>query len=164
MLWQDMRDFTMKFLERSPNAGDMIGHLSFDFMVDSAAGKGNAIGSKTLYAIECNSRAHTAVVLFAQQGQEMVRAYISAIERPEDASSNGNIPNGQKSNSEDRLVMPPDNAVSRYWIGHDMVSLLVQPALRVIAGSVDFLDMLNMGALKLGILYRHSFSITYIGH
>ncbi|KAI0517244.1 carbamoylphosphate synthase large subunit [Xylaria bambusicola] len=156
MLWQDMRDFTMKFLERSSNAGNMTGHMSFDFMVDSAVGKGNEIGSKTLYPIECNPRAHTAVVLFAQQGPEMrdmVRAYISAIEGPGDASSDGKILNGQNPGSEKLLVMPPNNTVSRYWIGHDIVSLLVHPTLRLIAGSVDFMDIFNSSFIFLEHLF-----------
>ncbi|KAI0203171.1 hypothetical protein F4808DRAFT_458386 [Astrocystis sublimbata] len=87
-LWRAMHDFTVGYLKRSPDALDMTGHLSFDFMVDSGAleEKGGRL-ERCLYAIECNPRAHTAVVLFAQQGPEMrhmVQAYLSAIDSPGD--------------------------------------------------------------------------------
>ena len=156
VLWRDMRDFTKKFLERSPNAENITGHLSFDFMAESAAEKGNGIESKSLYAIECNPRAHTAVVLFAQDGPEMrdmVRAYTSTIETPGGACTNGISLHHQKSGNENILAMPPNTTLPRYWIGHDMISLVIHPFLRLITGSVDFMDGVNSSVTFLKHLF-----------
>ncbi|KAI0423711.1 carbamoylphosphate synthase large subunit [Xylaria sp. FL1042] len=152
VLWHDMREFSIQFLERFPAAESMTGHLSFDFMVM----KGNKDGSKkTIYAIECNPRAHTAVVLFAQQGPEMrdmVRAYLSAIEEPQDSSLDANVVCQQKSGWEKMLVTPPRVCRSRYWLGNDIVSLLLYPILRLITGSAGFMDVLASSLIFLGHL------------
>lgn len=139
-LWREMRDFTVRFLEHSPNASSMTGHLSFDFMVGPglSRGKGGGFGRR-VYAIECNPRAHTAVVLFAQQGPEMgdmVQAYLSAIEEPQNTSTDTKTVYEQKSAGGESLVTPPTILQPRYWIGHDMVSLVVQPLLRLGVGSI----------------------------
>ncbi|KAI1298679.1 carbamoylphosphate synthase large subunit [Xylaria venustula] len=148
-LWHDMRDFTMKFLERFPMAESMTGHLSFDFMVASANEDGSG---KAVYAIECNPRAHTAVVLFAQQGpkmRDMVRAYLSAIEGSKNYSPNTQIVHKQRLGCEKTLVTPPENSLSRYWTGNDVVSLLVYPVLDVITGSAGFGDFFESCSILL---------------
>ncbi|KAI9823822.1 MAG: hypothetical protein M1826_007643, partial [Phylliscum demangeonii] len=71
--------FTRRFVARSPGAERMTGHLSFDFIVQPReTARGLAL---VVYPIECNPRAHTAVVLFG--GDRVVRrrladAYLSA--------------------------------------------------------------------------------------
>ncbi|KAJ2997037.1 hypothetical protein NUW58_g783 [Xylaria curta] len=144
-LWRAMHDFTVEFLQRSPDADSMTGHLSFDFMVDSGPARGNRIGSgKSIYAIECNPRAHTAVVLFAQQGPEMrdmVQAYLSAIDRPKGALVDHKTAGEQKLGGEKALVTPPKVLQSRYWIGNDVVTLLFHPLLRLAMGSIGRKDV-----------------------
>ncbi|KAI1426340.1 hypothetical protein F5Y12DRAFT_292769 [Xylaria sp. FL1777] len=153
VLWRDMRDFTMKFLERSPMAQSMTGHLSFDFMIAS----GNKTGSeKTIYAIECNPRAHTAVVLFAQQGleiREMVRAYLSAVEGSKNSSYDAEIIREQKSGGKETLVTPLGVCLSRYWVGNDIVSLFFHPILRLITRSTDFRRFLKLSLSFLGHIF-----------
>ncbi|KAI8955795.1 carbamoylphosphate synthase large subunit [Xylaria longipes] len=146
-LWREMRDFAVGFLERSPSVSGMTGHLSLDFMVDSghAREKGEGPG-RIVYAIECNPRAHTAVVLFAQQGLEMrdmVEAYLTAIDRPDNESINTKAVHDQKSTYRETLVTPPVALQPRYWIGHDLVSLIFQPLLRLGVGSIGCREFLN---------------------
>ncbi|EAW13535.1 uncharacterized protein ACLA_055830 [Aspergillus clavatus NRRL 1] len=83
------------------------GHLSFDFLVE---GEGK---DARLYPIECNPRAHTAVVLF-QDIPEMADAYLSCFD-----SEPWRKP----------IVVPRKSAKSYYWIGHDIVTLLLIPLL-----------------------------------
>jgi hypothetical protein len=135
-LWQTLRDFTMRFLQRSPNAESMTGHLSFGFMVDSG---GKGIGSKkNIYAIECNPRADTAVVLFGQQGlvmRRMVEAYLSAIDDSVNGSAYPKVVHVHKQDDKEPLVMPSKSTRPRYWIGYDLVALLLHPLLCLGTGS-----------------------------
>ncbi|KAI0547365.1 hypothetical protein F4679DRAFT_554501 [Xylaria curta] len=146
-LWREMRDFTIKFLERSPIASSMTGHLSFDFMVNSRPTREKGKGRRrSVHAIECNPRAHTAIVLFAQQGPEMrdmVQAYLSAIERRENGSIGTRTAYRQRSASEETLVTPPATIRPRYWIGHDVVSFVFQPLVRLGAGRIGRREFLN---------------------
>ncbi|KAI0479347.1 carbamoylphosphate synthase large subunit [Xylariaceae sp. FL0804] len=151
-LWQAMLDFTRRFVERSPEGGaaSMTGHLSFDFMVDGgvaaaarlagASGGGLDDVRRNMYAIECNPRAHTAVVLFAarrgdgREVRDMVQAYLSAVDDHRDAGM-------EKSGSEavaGALVTPPPGSQPRYWLGHDFIALFVQPLRRLVTGADDF--------------------------
>ncbi|KAK8076854.1 hypothetical protein PG996_003024 [Apiospora saccharicola] len=138
VLFQAMLKFTREFVARSEAQGEeMTGHLSFDFMVeeDGVTEKGF---TREMYAIECNPRAHTAVVLFARPGREMrdmVRAYLSAVEPPSKSTNGGG--------SEVKLVVPPSDAESRYWIGHDLVSLVVHPAYRLATGRITLQEFLS---------------------
>ncbi|KAI0890129.1 uncharacterized protein GGS22DRAFT_150070 [Annulohypoxylon maeteangense] len=123
-----MLDFTVEFVRRSPNPENMTGHLSFDFMT-SEKGSSYCGIEKNIYAIECNPRAHTAVVLFAQHSPEMkamVNAYLDAIDESESQAGT------------EGLVVPPANIKPRYWIGHDLVSLLIHPMLLWCFGLIDF--------------------------
>ncbi|KAK3936986.1 hypothetical protein QBC46DRAFT_393747, partial [Diplogelasinospora grovesii] len=120
---QAMLDFTRNFLARCEDGVGMTGHLSFDFMVDSTTGE--------MYAIECNPRAHTAVVLFSRPGPEMramVRAYLAALD-PFSQTDNERADTGAH-----RIVAPPDTATppGYYWIGHDLVEYVLDPLWRLI--------------------------------
>ncbi|KAK7947772.1 uncharacterized protein PG986_008658 [Apiospora aurea] len=141
-----MLAFTRGFVARSSESQgheEMTGHLSFDFMVEDEEITENGF-RRNLYAIECNPRAHTAVVLFAQPGPEMrdmVRAYLSVLEPPKGAANGRPAP---RANDEDgNLVVPPSDAQSRYWVGHDLVSLGVHPAYRVAAGRISLHEFLS---------------------
>ncbi|KAK8133361.1 hypothetical protein PG984_005373 [Apiospora sp. TS-2023a] len=142
-LFQAMLKFTREFVKRSDaqEGEEMTGHLSFDFMVeeDEVTEKGCR---REMYAIECNPRAHTAVVLFARPGREMrdmVRSYLSTVE-PTKSVNGGGSANGD--GGELKLVVPPADAKSRYWIGHDLVSLVVHPAYRFATGRITLQEFL----------------------
>ncbi|KAF2015884.1 hypothetical protein BU24DRAFT_441362 [Aaosphaeria arxii CBS 175.79] len=115
------------FTERVAKDGgeDFTGHLSFDFLID---GEGDEF---RLWPIECNPRAHTAVVLF-ENASEMAASYLSVFDRsiePKTANSNPVVPR-----------QPPYNY---YWIGHDLVTLLIVPLLEFVTGYRSFLSVLR---------------------
>ena len=125
-----MRRFTQEFVARSEPG--MTGHLSFDFMIkEEASETGVHLG---LRVIECNPRAHTAVVLLAARSQELTEAYLSAL-RPDidgdghyvpDLTQRQSLPNGSTSNQE-KIVTPLENQPDVYWIGSEIVTLLFLP-------------------------------------
>ncbi|KAI1415861.1 hypothetical protein F5Y13DRAFT_186715 [Hypoxylon sp. FL1857] len=131
-LWESMFDFTAEFVRRSPGLETMTGHLSFDFMSTERVTNNNRI-KKDIYAIECNPRAHTAVVLFAQRGLEMddmVDAYISALGvNSGDKRVDSINETGSSTTTKETLITPPENLKSRYWMAHDLISLFIYPML-----------------------------------
>ncbi|KAI1840905.1 hypothetical protein JX265_013401 [Neoarthrinium moseri] len=136
-----MLAFTREFVLRSAHPELLTGHLSFDFMVKdtSISEKGLA---RSIYAIECNPRAHTAVVLFAQKGhemEEMVEAYISTLEK---APADPQVVFQQDGLSEDSIITP-SSPLPRYWIGHDLVSLVFHPAIHWVMGKLKASDFLE---------------------
>ena len=113
--------FTREFVRRS--GGQWTGHLSFDFLVEERESEKGV--EKGLVPIECNPRAHTAVVLFTGREIEMVEGYMSAVERKKKANMNG-ITNGDELEEE---PVSPIGRVKYYWIGHDLVTMVVYPLL-----------------------------------
>jgi catechol O-methyltransferase len=126
-LSREMLAFTQRVAR---NGGDSFtGHLSFDFLVE---GQGKDI---KLYPIECNPRAHTAVVLFSDTPQ-MAGAYLSAFS-PASTLSDRDI------------VVPTSPTYSYYWIGHDLLTLLVLPLLELLWGRATSEDV-QRGAMEFG--------------
>lgn len=143
-----MLRFTEEFARRS--GGNMTGHLSFDFLIEEAVSEKGA--RMALLPIECNPRAHTAVVLFHGQENALSQAYLAALtpqtngvgERPDpihgdpdDAQSvisptpskprpniNGHAPPSPSSSS---APVTPSNPPRYYWLGHDLVAFLLLP-------------------------------------
>jgi catechol O-methyltransferase len=134
LLSRAMLAFTREFVYRTPSPETFTGHLSFDFMVqDSAADEGGI--ERSLYPIECNPRAHTAVVLFntcSRARSAMVDAYVSTLDRSM-AQRSFNRKNGLK----EELIVSPGQGPPRYWIGHDLTSLVLQPTMRWVVGGVS---------------------------
>jgi hypothetical protein len=146
-----MLAFTREFVTRSGDAASLTGHLSFDFMVED--GDVDECGfAGRLYAIECNPRAHTAVVLFAQQGpamEAMVEAYLSVIDSGTTADKKS-----ESTTVRGSVVVPPPNAKPRYWLGHDLVSLVLQPACHAAMGRLGFGDLIRSCA----VFFAHVFT------
>jgi catechol O-methyltransferase len=119
-LFQQMLEFTQRVAE---DGGESFsGHLSFDFL---AEGEGKV---SKLYPIECNPRAHTAVALFSSTPQ-MASAYLSAFE---------------PSKSKDmEIVTPRSPTPSYYWLGHDIVALLILPTLDLLWGIKTMSEVLD---------------------
>ena len=107
-LSQAMLDFTKRFAARGGST--FTGHLSFDFMVEDE----DVLDPKniTLYPIECNPRAHTAVALF-NKTTTMVDGYLSALDS---ANSTTETP-----------IIRPVSDERYFWIGHDLVTRIVLP-------------------------------------
>ena len=132
-----MLAFTKTFA--SHGGTDFTGHLSFDFLVegDQATNEGQII----LYPIECNPRAHTAVVLFNDDAHSMVKAYLSLL----DTTS-------LKTFFEP--VATPTSHVSYYWIGHDVVELVLLPLISVLTLQLSVKDFIaNLATLAVHILF-----------
>lgn len=154
-LYGAMLDFTRQYVARNSvedGVGEMTGHLSFDFMVEDVAVSAESY-ERRLYAIECNPRAHTAVVLFAQHGpamEAMVEAYISATDQARDVSPPGSDGDGSSKAVNALPVSPPEGTLSRYWLAHDLVELVVQPLVRLVSsGGMDAGRKLVKGTVKL---------------
>ncbi|KPI42081.1 uncharacterized protein AB675_5506 [Cyphellophora attinorum] len=106
----------LAFTQRMAKVGgaNFTGHLSFDFMVEE-----EELTSRQprLYPIECNPRAHTAVVLFAGT-QTMVDSYMSFLD-------------GDTASS---LVTPAQlGGYKYYWIGHDLFTKVLRPTLALVS-------------------------------
>lgn len=129
-LSRSMLRFTQEFAAASGPA--FTGHLSFDFLVemgDAEKALRDPTANVTLYPIECNPRAHTAVVLFTDT-PEMVDGYLSLLEPKQAIISSTN-----KSLTSNGLAPQPivPNAPKKYyWIGHDFIELVVQPLLSIL--------------------------------
>lgn len=105
---QAMEDFT----KRQAVAGgeNFTGHLSFDFMLKVA--RPAEKDKVEIYAIECNPRVHTAIVLFDRTPQ-LVEEYLSALS-PSDRPSCS-------------PPLAPENPAQYYWVGQDMVEQVIHP-------------------------------------
>ena len=116
-----MLRFTQEFVKRSGRK--MTGHLSFDFLAQEKVTEKGA--QMDLVTIECNPRAHTAVVLFQGQEQELAEAYLTALNVEKSAIINGYTNGGEI----EKEPVTPRNPPGYYWIGHDIVTLLFYPLL-----------------------------------
>lgn len=114
----------LKFTEKVAKAGGetFTGHLSFDFLVED----GNEV---VLYPIECNPRAHTAVVLF-DNTPAMANAYLSIFDG---ATSDYN---------RSTPVYPRAPTPSYYWFGHDVVTFGILPVLDALVGKGSWQNVL----------------------
>jgi predicted ATP-grasp superfamily ATP-dependent carboligase len=117
-LSQEMLKFTEKVAQDGGEG--FTGHLSFDFLVEDG-------DDVVLYPIECNPRAHTAVVLF-DNTPEMADAYLSIFS---DAITDFN---------KSTPVYPRAPTKSYFWVGHDLVTYGILPVLDVLSGQGNWAD------------------------
>ncbi|KAI9668275.1 MAG: hypothetical protein M1821_001095 [Bathelium mastoideum] len=132
-----MLDFTCKFAER--HGESFTGHLSFDFLVADAEveemkRRGKTRGATVnLWPIECNPRAHTAIVLF-DKNPDMVDAYLDLLDLPKDAFTRQKQQRAAKVNGFDLVdgdtghpFIWPEAPHNYFWSGHDLVTLTILP-------------------------------------
>ncbi|KAG9770940.1 putative O-methyltransferase, partial [Aureobasidium melanogenum] len=190
-LSQAMLKFTQRFAASAAAAGDteFTGHLSFDFMVETGdrdGGSTDETASKretpkdepdsiTLYPIECNPRAHTAVALF-NGTLELVDKYLSVLEdttsgKPPDGEDDDDdnargTPRSEKNGivhqADDNLddhdhVVTPTRTDKYYWIGHDLVTLLILPTLSFLIALDQSLSLHDLFRAYLSF-FRHLFT------
>ena len=127
--------FTREFIRR--NGGHWTGHLSFDFLVEERESEKGV--ERGLVPIECNPRAHTAVVLFAGREGEMVEGYLEGVKRKKRANTNG-ITNGDEVEKE---PVSPTGRVKFYWIGHDLVTMVILPLLYLLLRRITVSEYLG---------------------
>jgi hypothetical protein len=126
----------------------MTGHFSLDFLVDESVARRaeKEVGVSDvevrelmdkIYPIECNPRVHTAVVLFADESEDLAEAYLSVLP---DHEPNG-ISNGNRAEA---LIAPKPNVPGYYWIGHDLVTRVLLPLLQALRFEISALQMLGV--------------------
>lgn len=129
-LGQEMLNFTKTYA--AGGGSSFTGHLSFDFLIEDEqlSNLNNDPDAKvTLYPIECNPRAHTAVALF-NGTTTMADAYLSLLdENPPAPSYAEATANGT---SHQHIVTPKYSDVRYYWVGHDLINLIVLPLLSLL--------------------------------
>ena len=126
-----MLRFTQGFAGRS--GADFTGHLSFDFLVEEVVTEKGV--EMVLQPIECNPRAHTAVVLFAGREAELTAAYLRAL-RP---YINGVV----RGDSQEPELVTTGKPLGYYWVGHDLVTLLLYPLLALLRGRMTIREYLQ---------------------
>lgn len=128
----------LEFTKRQAEAGGkrFTGHLSFDFLVNEDAIDKTEPESIALYPIECNPRAHTADVLF-NDTMRLADEYLSVLQETR-RSVNGAGSNGEHKTSPDgKNIVVPEHPARYYWIGHDLVQLLLLPMLSLLTGQAS---------------------------
>ena len=139
-LGKAMLNFTVEFVRRS--GPEFTGHLSFDFLVEERATERGL--EQNILPIECNPRAHTAVVLFEGKkgASDMVKAYLSAFEPAQNGIFESDI--ALLKDPESHNIPYAQPAVpGYYWIGHDLVALLLQPLLRLMLFQITICQFLK---------------------
>lgn len=131
-LSQSMLRFTKDFTATSGDG--FTGHLSFDFLVDAkevAIADAKGAESVTLYPIECNPRAHTAVALF-RDTPEMIDGYMSLLDGPRITESQVYAAKQAILNGTQDTPTYPRSPSKYYWIGHDIVELVLLPIMSLL--------------------------------
>ena len=130
-----MRRYTQEFVGRHPPG--MTGHLNFVFLVqEKVSEKGLKLA---LQALKCDSRVHTAVMLYSNRSQDLAEAYLSALRT---SRMNGNdeekhflLDHEDLQDASDaelefvnQTILTPVVFPSKYnWVAHDIVTLLLRP-------------------------------------
>ncbi|KAE8447691.1 hypothetical protein EG329_010497 [Mollisiaceae sp. DMI_Dod_QoI] len=125
----------------------MTGHFSIDFLVeaDVAEEAERRVGvsdvevrelMRKIYPIECNPRAHTAVVCLADESEDMAEAYLSILPDHEPKG----ISNGHRAEA---LVVPRPGIQGYYWVGHDLVTRVLLPLLQFLRFEIGVTDLLE---------------------
>lgn len=144
-LSQAMLLYTTLYASRTGSS--MTGHFSIDFLVESSVAEAaeNEIGvsdtevrklMSQIYPIECNPRAHTAVVCLSDEAEDMSDAYLSILPDHEPKG----ISNGHRGEA---LVVPKPGVPGYYWIGHDLVTRVILPVLRFLTFEIGVMEMLG---------------------
>jgi catechol O-methyltransferase len=123
-LSREMLGFTKK--HAAAGGTSFTGHLSFDFMAQTRED-----GTSRLLPIECNPRVHTAVLLFSET-PEMVDEYLDALWSTPSVTHSSREP------------LYPRTAPRYYWIGHDLVELVLYPTYLTITRPFDVSQLMGL--------------------
>lgn len=127
-LFMAMKEYTETYARKTGVA--MTGHFSIDFLIEEKKVNYGSVESvrENMYPIECNPRAHTAVVLFGDIMEDMADAYLRLLP---DYESEPSIPDKVRKPSFSDIIVP-GSEMGYYWIGHDLVELVIMPVLSVL--------------------------------
>lgn len=118
LISQAMLKYTQTYAKKMGSS--MTGHFSIDFLLDDADSSQEKDVMQRIYPIECNPRVHTAVVLFADVSKDLTEAYLSIL--PDHSPP---VPSSSKQPKPS--IVTPSTAAGYYWIGHDLVTLVILP-------------------------------------
>ena len=120
----------LAFTQRQAAAGGahFNGHMSFDFLARGDGGDGLAV-----LPIECNPRVHTAVVLFSET-PELVDEYTDALWSTASVTHSSGEP------------LRPRSPRPCYWVGQDLVELVLYPAYLAATRPWRFSRLVQLGA------------------
>jgi hypothetical protein len=144
-LSQAMLLYTSIYAKKMGNS--MTGHFSLDFLVNGEIARVAELKvgvsaqevkdlMNVIYPIECNPRPNTANILFADVSENLAETYLSVLFAQEPKG----VLNGH---SIDTLVVPKPSTPGYYWIGHDLVVMVLVPLLRFLAFRSTFFSMLE---------------------
>lgn len=124
-LFKVMFEYTKLYAEKMGE--QMTGHFSLDFLVDETVDADGKGGERKLedriFPIECNPRAHTAVVLFGNDSAKMVDSYLSILLPTTSPSA---------TSSEPAPIFPTTRTLF-YYLPHDLTTRLILPLLNLLA-------------------------------
>ncbi|CZT07136.1 uncharacterized protein RAG0_12697 [Rhynchosporium agropyri] len=123
-MFKAMLKYTQIYAEKMGT--QMTGHFSIDFLLDRDGNEEDLM--KKIYPIECNPRAHTAVILFAEQSMEMADSYFE-VAKDEIAWKTGS------------QLVTTTSSTGYYWVGHDLVTRLLLPLVAFLTLQTQFSDL-----------------------
>ncbi|KAL2070779.1 hypothetical protein VTL71DRAFT_13805 [Oculimacula yallundae] len=148
LLSRAMLMYTTLYAQKTGNG--MTGHFSIDFLVEEAVARQaeGRVGADVreeevrdlmgrLYPIECNPRVHTAGVCLSDGAEDLAAKYLSLLPDHEPKG----VTNGHK--IEKMIVPRPGAARGYYWIGYDLVTLVLLPILGIVRFEVGAREVLR---------------------
>ena len=128
-LCKSMLRFIQEFVRRGHV--DWTGHLSIAFLVEDRPGEKGL--EQLLWPVECTTSMGTFGILLQEAGGAMVERYLKAC-GPIEANGHTEPPT---------TVLGPDGQHKYYWIGYDLVTLVVHPIMSVIKQEMNILQCLS---------------------
>ncbi|KAL3419803.1 hypothetical protein PVAG01_08301 [Phlyctema vagabunda] len=142
-----MLSFTQTYAKSIP---DESGHLTMDFVVDAAVAEKaeTAIGvreqeikdlMREMYPVQCRSTPHESILLLSSEAEaeDLAETYLSMLPDHEPRG----IASGHRSQ---KMVVPQPGLPGYYWIGHDLITLVLLPLVGMISFEVSPADMLTL--------------------
>jgi hypothetical protein len=139
LLSRAMLTYTQQYCQRM--GPSMTGHFSIDFLLDETDTNPEKDLLQKIYPIECNPRAHTAVVLFADDSEELAEAYLRILPDHE-AGTPSHLPGHRELSKPMPSIVMPSTSSSYYWIGHDIVTRMILPPFQFLSGKINIWTLL----------------------
>jgi hypothetical protein len=142
LISQAMLKYTQTYAKKTGPL--MTGHFSIDFLLNESDDTLGEELMQKIYPIECNPRAHTAVVLFANESEDLAEAYLSILR-----DHSPSLPKA--------ITLPKPSIITSsttpgyYWVGYDLVTLVIVP----------FYDF---ALLKIGLWTFLTFWVEFVKH
>ena len=117
------------------------GHLSFNFSVDESASKEGV--EQSLFPIECHPEAQTAIISLSKESEAITQACLSVL-------------SPRRGQSKKQPLLATSSTENIYFLGLDLITLLIQPLLHVLTGSLPLKSFLHDVAILLDHVISHA--------